>query len=203
MISKWGWLAFVCVCVCVCECVVCCVRRKAHGFRARNNPSACFWLSIVLFRMLSCIFSDGYCAELRSAIPGVFLRLPIWSSGEEEFALKQSVAVERDDEHHTLFFFLFFCVSKKNSSPPRGVVLALCFFLFPVDFFGFGHNPEPHLFPAPDCISFREMLMFIWRGFWGSWRWRKVERECVRAFVCVCVDRSFLFPALLLLLLLF
>jgi hypothetical protein len=56
--------------------------------------------------MLSCIFSDGYCAELRSAIPGVFLRLPIWSSGEEEFALKLSVAVERDDEHHTVFFFL-------------------------------------------------------------------------------------------------
>ncbi|KAH8936515.1 hypothetical protein BDL97_17G089400 [Sphagnum fallax] len=54
--------------------------------------------------MLSCIFSDGYCAELRSAIPGVFLRLPIWSSGEEEFALKQSVAVERDDQHHTFFF---------------------------------------------------------------------------------------------------
>jgi hypothetical protein len=56
--------------------------------------------------MLSCIFSDGYCAELRSAIPGVFLRLPIWSSGEEEFALKLSVAVERDDEHHTVFFFV-------------------------------------------------------------------------------------------------
>ncbi|CAM6066488.1 unnamed protein product, partial [Sphagnum tenellum] len=54
--------------------------------------------------MLSCILSDGYCAELRSAIPGVFLRLPIWSSGEEEFALKQSVAVERDDEHHTFYF---------------------------------------------------------------------------------------------------
>jgi hypothetical protein len=54
--------------------------------------------------MLSCIFGDGYCAELRSAIPGVFLRLPIWSSGEEEFALKQSVAVERDDQHHTFFF---------------------------------------------------------------------------------------------------
>ncbi|CAK9263108.1 unnamed protein product [Sphagnum jensenii] len=53
--------------------------------------------------MLSCIFSDGYCAELRSAIPGVFLRLPIWSSGEEEFALKQSVLVERDDEHHIFF----------------------------------------------------------------------------------------------------
>jgi hypothetical protein len=104
--------------------------------------------------MLSCIFSDGYCAELRSAIPGVFLRLPIWSSGEEEFALKQSVAVERDDEHHTFYF----CVSKKNSSPPRGRARA---FLFPVDFFGFGHNPEPHLFPAPDCISFREMHMFI------------------------------------------
>ncbi|CAM6036031.1 unnamed protein product [Sphagnum compactum] len=56
--------------------------------------------------MLSCIFSDGYCAELRSAIPGVVLRLPIWSSGEEEFALKQSVAVERDDEHHTSSSFL-------------------------------------------------------------------------------------------------
>jgi hypothetical protein len=54
--------------------------------------------------MLSCIFRDAYCAELRSAIPGVFLRLRIWSSGEEEFALKQSVAVERDDEHHTFFF---------------------------------------------------------------------------------------------------
>jgi hypothetical protein len=53
--------------------------------------------------MLSCIFSDGYCAELRSAIPGVFLWLPIWSSGEEEFALEQSVAVERDDEHLTFF----------------------------------------------------------------------------------------------------
>jgi hypothetical protein len=105
--------------------------------------------------MLSCIFSDGYCAELRSAIPGVFLRLPIWSSGEEEFALKQSVAVERDDEHRTFLFF----VSKKKSSPPRG--RACAFFLFPVDFFGFGHNPEPHLFPDPDCISFREMHMFI------------------------------------------
>jgi hypothetical protein len=97
--------------------------------------------------MLSCIFGDGYCAELRSAIPGVFLRLPIWSSGEEEFALKQSVAVERDDEHHTFYF----CVSKKNSSPPGG---RACAFLFPVDFFGFCHNPEPHLFPAPGCISF-------------------------------------------------
>jgi hypothetical protein len=32
-----------------------------------------------------------------------FLRLPIWSSGEEEFTLKQSVAVERNDEHHTFF----------------------------------------------------------------------------------------------------
>ncbi|CAK9265440.1 unnamed protein product, partial [Sphagnum jensenii] len=56
--------------------------------------------------MLSCIFSDGYCAELRSAISGVFLRLPIWSSGEEEFALKQPVAVERDDQHHTFLFFV-------------------------------------------------------------------------------------------------
>ncbi len=107
--------------------------------------------------MLSCIFSDGYCAELRSAIPGVFVRLPIWSSGEEEFALKQSVAVERDDEHHT--FFSFFLVYVKKILLLPGVVLAL--FLFPIDFFGFVHNPEPHLFPAPDCISFREMHMFI------------------------------------------
>ncbi len=76
--------------------------------------------------MLSCIFSDGYCAELRSAIPGVFLRLPIWSSGEEEFALKLSVAVERDDEHHTVFFFV--CVSKKILLLPGGSCLRFFFF---------------------------------------------------------------------------
>jgi len=78
----------------------------------------------------------------------------------------------------------FFCVSKKNSSPPRG--RACAFFLFPLDFFRFGHNPEPHLFPAPDCISFREMHMFIWRGFWGSWNGERL-RERVRACMCVCM----------------
>jgi hypothetical protein len=73
--------------------------------------------------MHSCIFSDGYFAELRSAIPGVFSRLPIWSSGEEEFALKQSVAVERDDEHHTFLF----AVSKKKFFSSQGSCLRLFF----------------------------------------------------------------------------
>jgi hypothetical protein len=89
--------------------------------------------------------------------------------------------VERDDEHHTVFFLWV-----------KKIFYACAFFLFLVDFLGFGHNPEPHLFPAPDCISFQEMHMFIWRDFWGSWRWREVERESacvhVRAYVLIEVS---------------
>jgi hypothetical protein len=55
--------------------------------------------------MLSCIFSDGYCAELRSAIPGVFYGFQFGAQGRKNsLSNKQSVAVERDDEHHTSSF---------------------------------------------------------------------------------------------------